>query len=82
MYTLTFTFDGFDYHIKNADDGQAAPQHGDSIYDATGREVVYVTHDGEHWVAESCTGPEFVTVHENEDDAAWTAVKACIAGQC
>ena len=81
MQTLTFTYDGHDYHIMNADDGQATPHHGDTVRDATGMEVCYVTHDGEYWVAEDCTGPGYSTVHENEPDAAWVVVKSCIAGQ-
>jgi hypothetical protein len=80
MKTFTFTFDGHDYHIANADDDQCEPRHGDTIRGADGVEVCYVTHDGENWVAEDCSGPGYSTIHENEPDAAWSAVLSCIAG--
>lgn len=81
MKTMLFTFDGHDYFIINADDDQHEPRHMDTIVDSADTEVCYVTHDGEYWVAEDTTRPTFVAVHENEDEAVWTAVKACIAGQ-
>ncbi len=79
MKTLTFTYDGHDYHIVNANDDQTEPRHGDMIHDSDGELVCWVDYDGEYFTAED--NDTYCRVHENEPDAAWSAVKAQIAGQ-
>lgn len=76
MKTIEFTYDGHDYSFL-ANDYQTSPLPGDIIHDSAGDEVCILSHDGEYYHAESPTGA-FARVHENEPDAAWTAVKVTL----
>ncbi len=74
MKTLTFTYDGHDYTIPNANDDQTEPRHGDHILDCNGELICWFLHEDEYFVVED--NDSYIRIHENEPNAAWSIVKA------